>query len=139
MWRDLKGRTAAGLTFTAPCHLWNAGVIGLPAARHDRLERALALYDGLAGTGFRHWLTEQLSLSVSLQEAGRLREAAPWITHYWGNKDGYLPDLEAQLALFRRAMDPEAAAAHVRAHPIAHAVRVRRCWWSRLLGQRLAR
>jgi hypothetical protein len=139
MWRDLNGRTAAGFTFTAPCHMWNAGVIGLPAARRDRLERALALYDGLASTGFRDWLTEQLSLSVSLHETGRLRAAAPWITHYWGNKDGYLPDLEAQLGLFRRTMDPEAAAAHVRANPVEHPVLVRRRWWSRLLGRRLAR
>jgi hypothetical protein len=140
LWRALRGRTAAGTTFAPPCPMWNAGVVGVGAGRLDRLARARELCDALLASGVGHWLVEQLAFCVSLGETGRLRAAEPWITHYWGNKDGFQPAIDAQLASFLCAsLDPDAAALHVRRHPIHRPVRVHGRWWRKLLAAAAAR
>lgn len=139
MWRNLRGRTAAEVTFADSCPMWNAGVIAVGAERHALLERGLEILDALNDGGFDHWLAEQLSVGVALRETKRIRPAEAWMTHYWGNKEGYQPDIDQQLVHFLCCgMGVDEAAAYVREHPILKPVLVRRSrWWQKAL-RRLA-
>jgi hypothetical protein len=57
------------------------------------------------------------------------------MTHYWGNKGGYQPDIDRQLARFLcHGMAPEAAAGYVRDHPIEHPVVLRQRFWTKALA-----
>jgi hypothetical protein len=87
MWRVLGGRTFEGATITAETTMWNAGVIGLPAAKAvTTLDHALRLCDAMCGTKARRRLIEQLAFSMALDAEGPLHDARHEILHYWGNK-----------------------------------------------------
>src|SRR5712672_615492 len=68
-------------------------------------------------------------LSV-LQSTGRLRESAPWIDHYWGNKSRYGAAVHEQLAtILVRGMSVEEAIGYVRDHPIREPLRAKPRRW----------
>jgi hypothetical protein len=119
LWRSLRGRTFAGWRVGADDEMWNSGVLAVPAADRTRLDGALALYDALAAAGVDHFALEQLAEGIVLGRTGRLREAAPWFVHYWGNKRGYDAEIARRLAdAFLDGGSVKDAAAALRERPI---------------------
>ncbi|MCX8040599.1 MAG: hypothetical protein N3B15_08540 [Planctomycetota bacterium] len=133
LWRQLRG------LLPPPCPMWNAGVVALGRERRALLDQALALCDRLLLAGVQHTLTEQLATSVTLAATGRLQAAAPWIDHYWGNKDGYAAASDRWLAeVLIDGASIDEAVQRLRAQPIRLPCVVRRRRWqqwaARLLG-----
>lgn len=119
LWRSLDGRAFAGWQFQTDDAMWNSGVLALPVPDLPLIDRALTLYDAMAAAGIRHFATEQLVVGGILGRTGRLREAAPWFTHYWGNKAQYDGEIQRRLGEARAAgLSPAAAAADLRTRPI---------------------
>ncbi|WBA42036.1 hypothetical protein [Hymenobacter canadensis] len=88
MWRQTGGQTFSGIQFNERHTMWNAGVVGIPAAGGPAaIALALAICDDLSRQGVTPRLIEQFALSVALQEQFELRAARPYIGHYWSNKD----------------------------------------------------
>jgi hypothetical protein len=139
LWSMVKGRSVAGVTFSAPCPMWNAGVIAVGRQRLGDLRRALTMLDGLSVDQPPHFVAEQLCFSISLSTAGRLRPAEAWIDHYWGNKDGFDKLIHARLGRWLARGTPwDAAMQELRRDPIIAPVMVRRRRWQeaalRLIG-----
>lgn len=115
MWGQLEGRTFADVRIRPDLPMWNAGVVGVPAAHAGpALRRALALCDALCAAAVTPRLIEQYALSIALQETAGLEAAAPSVGHYWSNKDEW----QRRLTLFlteqhirARSLDAEIAAA----------------------------
>jgi len=134
LWRMVRGRSVAGVTFAAPCPMWNAGVIAVGQQRLGDLRRALAMLDELSQEQPPHFVAEQLCFSISLSTAGRLRPAEAWIDHYWGNKDGFDKLINARLARWlSRGTGWGEAMAELRTKPIVAPVMVRRRRWQELV------
>ena len=129
----------AQLRLDADAAMWNSGVIALPASERALPIQALRLYDELGAAGLRHFATEQLVEGVVFSATGRLHEAEPWFTHYWGNKPGYDGEIARRLAdAFIEGMSVKEAAEQLRARPITLPAEVRpgkreklRRWFSR--------
>lgn len=120
LWEELRGRTFAGWEFRTDDAMWNSGVIAMGARDRALIADALKLYDALGAAGVRHFATEQLVVGVVLGRTGRLREALPWFTHYWGNKGNYDVEIAARLGdAKRRCLTPLEAAEELRSRPIA--------------------
>ena len=99
--------------------MWNSGVLAAPAADRVLFDQALQFYDAMAAAGRRHFATEQLVEGVVLGRTGRLRPAAPWFTHYWGNKTGYdTAVINARLEAAQRRSVRQECAARYRQDPI---------------------
>jgi hypothetical protein len=99
--------------------MWNSGVLAVPSADRGLLDEALALYDRLGAAGVRHFATEQLVEGVVLGRTGRLKPAAEWFTHYWGNKPGYDAEIARRLAdAFIAGLSVKEAARRYRDQPI---------------------
>ncbi len=97
MWRQMQGKTFAGLTIRPEHQMWNAGVVGVPAAHAaTALTLALALCDDLCRQGITPRLIEQFSLSVALHETAGLHPASASVGHYWSNKEEW----QRRLTLF---------------------------------------
>jgi len=134
LWKQVRGRTFQGFRIDERTEIWNSGVVALGAENVHLVEKSLALCDAMTAAGVQNRLVEQLAQSVVLQSTGRLREAAPWIDHYWGNKPAYDAAVHQQLAaILMRAMSVEEAIEYVREHPIRGPLRVKPRWWSRFL------
>ena len=130
LWNQVRGQTFAGIRIDERTEMWNSGVVALGVQNLHLVEDALRLCDAMTATGVDNRLVEQLSQSVALQVSGRLRQARPWIDHYWGNKPGYNASVHEQLAtILIRAMDVDEAIAYVREHPIRRRLRVKPRWW----------
>lgn len=81
------GRTAlAGGSISPDAQMYNAGALGLRSADAPLLAEVLALTEQLYRLYPKH-VMEQLAFSVVLARAGVVREAAPWIYHYWNLKE----------------------------------------------------
>jgi hypothetical protein len=92
MWRTLAGQRIEGLGIDRNTVMWNAGVIGLPAAKAAAtLDHTLRLCDALCATPARRRLLEQLAFSMALEASGPLHDARREVLHYWGNKAGWQP------------------------------------------------
>lgn len=66
--------------------MYNAGVLGLRSSDAPLLAEVLALTEQL----YRHYpkhVMEQLAFSVVWARSGPVREAAPWVYHYWNLKE----------------------------------------------------
>ncbi|WP_207435305.1 hypothetical protein [Sabulibacter ruber] len=88
MWSQVKGLNIGNLQITENHHMWNAGVVTLPAQKNlEAIQLALQICDTLCAQKVTPRLIEQFALSVALEETYELCEAKPWIAHYWGNKD----------------------------------------------------
>jgi hypothetical protein len=119
LWKEISSRTFAGWYFRPGDAMWNSGVIAMPAADTPLIDQALLLYDAVADAGIRHFATEQLVAGQVLGRTQRLREAAPWITHYWGNKNSYDAEIARRLKEAQAGgLSPAAAAEAYRRKPI---------------------
>lgn len=136
LWRQVAGREVAGFQLTAPCTMWNAGLIAVGSANHALLHRALVLLDDLMDEGVRHNLVEQLAISTVFGATARLRQGRPWMDHFWANKDGYAVAIDRQLAqILTLGFDVDSAISMVRREPIVLPLVVRKRWWSILLAR----
>jgi hypothetical protein len=134
LWRQVAGREIAGFQLTAPCPMWNAGLIAVGSGNHALLDQAVNLLDRLMDEGVRHNLVEQLAIGTVLAATARLRDGRPWMDHFWANKDGYAASIDCQLAqILTRGLDVDDAIAMVRREPILLPLVVRKRWWSKLL------
>jgi hypothetical protein len=96
-WRQLRGRELAGFTVSDAQVMWNAGVVGVPAARATAaIALALQLCDAWCAAEVTPRLIEQLALSVALSETGSLASARASIGHYWSAK----PEWQAAISSF---------------------------------------
>jgi len=88
MWQTVNGRTYGGVTIGRDHHMWNAGVVAIPAQRVTAaIDLALAVCDGMLDDGSEPVTVEQYALSIALKEcSARMVEADRWIGHYWHNK-----------------------------------------------------
>jgi hypothetical protein len=76
--------------------MYNAGVLGLRSTDAPLLAQVLALTEQLHRLYPKH-VMEQLAFSVVWARQGLVREAAPWVYHYWDLKE-IRPVLAALLA-----------------------------------------
>lgn len=130
LWRQTRGRRFAGFEVDRHTELWNSGVVAVSPQHAGLLTRAIELCDAMTGAGVESWLVEQLADSIVFQATGRLREAQPFIDHYWGNKLAFNRGVCARLAtILARAMSVDDAAQYVRDYPIALPLRVKPRWW----------
>jgi hypothetical protein len=74
------------LQFSKDIQMFNAGVIGLPAASKDVLADVLALTDSVYEKFPKH-IAEQFAFSYCLQQRGTIRAADDAIAHYWDLKE----------------------------------------------------
>jgi hypothetical protein len=128
LWSSLRRlpAAAAGNGFRNDDAMWNSGVLALPAADRGLLDSALAMYDALGAAAVRHFATEQLVEGIVLGRTGRLKPAAPWFAHYWGNKPGYDVEISRRLAdAFIEGLTVKDAAARYRDNPIELPVEIR--------------
>ena len=107
----------------------NTGVIGVPATRHDAVDKALRLNDFILDRGVRHFAVEQIAWSVVLGPE-RVVPASGYIDHYWGNKRAFLEVINDRLAdAIMRRIDPDEAAREMARRPIDLPLRVWKRWW----------
>ena len=92
--RELDQKTFQGITTTAQSAMFNAGVIALPPGYGEAIEQAIALCDSYLETQAPPRLLEQLALSLALNKNHLLKEAQPFIAHYWSTKDWWIPYLK---------------------------------------------
>jgi hypothetical protein len=119
LWNELGGRSFAGWEVRSGDAMWNSGVLAAPAADRGLFDQMLQFYDAIAAAGGRHFATEQLVEGVVLGRTGRLRPAARWFTHYWGNKAAHTAAIEARLAAARsEGLSVEECAARYRQDPV---------------------
>ena len=76
----------AGETIGPATRMYNAGVLGLRSLDAPLLAEVLALTEQLYRLYPKH-VMEQLAFSVVWAQAGPVREAAPWVYHYWNLKE----------------------------------------------------
>jgi hypothetical protein len=114
LWASLRGQDVRG-----DDSMWNSGVLAVPPGDRGLLDEALARYDRLDAAGVRHFATEQLVAGIVLGRTGRLKPAAEWFVHYWGNKDGYDAEIARRLAdAFIEGLSVKEAARRYRDQPI---------------------
>ena len=92
--RELNKNTFQGITTTAQSTMFNAGVIALPPGYGEAIEQAIALCDSYLETQAPPRLLEQLALSLVLNKNHILKEAQPFVAHYWSTKDLWIPYLK---------------------------------------------
>ena len=88
MWQTVNGRTYAGVTIGRQHHMWNAGVVAIPAELVEKVtDLALSVCDGMLDDGSEPVVVEQYALSIALCESVvQMEEAKRWIGHYWHYK-----------------------------------------------------
>jgi hypothetical protein len=134
-WNELRGGSFAGWEVRGGDAMWNSGVLAAPAADRALFDQMLLFYDAIAAAGGRHFATEQLVEAVVLGRTGRLRPAAEWFTHYWGNKAAYSVAINTRLEAARlEGLSVEECAARYRERPIDLPAEVRLT-----RGQKIAR
>jgi hypothetical protein len=86
--RDLEFKLESGteIKIDDGTQMWNSGVVGIPESGGKLLHDALDLCDKYYEF-FPGWHVEQFSLSIILQETGRLRRCRREVFHYWHNKE----------------------------------------------------
>jgi hypothetical protein len=125
LWNTL--RKSRSFDFAPDDAMWNSGVIAVPAPDRQLLDEAIDLYDRLGEEGLTHFATEQLVEGVVFGRTGRLKPAAEWFAHYWGNKPGYDAEIARRLAdAFIEGMSVKDAAAMYREKSIDLPLEVRR-------------
>lgn len=139
LWRQVRGKTAAGITLKAPCIMWNAGVMAVSWAERGLIDQVAELTDGLMAQGVTHWLVEQLAYGQVFQHApgsmaSKIQAAEPWMDHWWDNKPGFDAAItEFLLEAHLQGWTATETAAQIRLHPLRLPLSVRRRWYHRLL------
>jgi len=119
LWNELRGRSFAGWEVRGGDAMWNSGVLAAPAADRALFDQMLQFYDAMVAAGGRHFATEQLVEGVVLGRTGRLRPAAQWFTHYWGNKPAHTAAINARLeAAHKESLSVEEFVTRYRQDPI---------------------
>ncbi len=80
------GPALAGGRIAPHTQMYNAGVLGFRCLDAPLLAEVLALTEQLYRRYPKH-VMEQLAFSVVWAQAGPVREAAPWVHHYWDLKE----------------------------------------------------
>jgi hypothetical protein len=84
--RPLASQLLPGVVIGPATRMYNAGVLGLRSTDAALLDEVLALTERL----YRHYpkhVMEQLAFSIVLARQGTVREATPWVYHYWNLKE----------------------------------------------------
>jgi hypothetical protein len=114
MWQQIKDRTFGGVQLQEQHQMWNAGVVGIPAARNlEAIDLALRICDELCEQQVTPRLIEQFALSVALAVTYSLLEARPTIGHYWSTKEEWNTSISAFMLeshLKKRTLEAELAA-----------------------------
>jgi hypothetical protein len=96
MWQQVKDHTFGGIAMHERHHMWNAGVVGIPAPHNLKaIALALRICDELCEQQVTPRLIEQFALSVALAETYNLQEARPYIGHYWSTKEEWNASISA--------------------------------------------
>jgi hypothetical protein len=119
LWNEMRERSFAGWEVRPGDAMWNSGVLAAPASDRALFDQMLSFYDAIAAAGGRHFATEQLVEGVVLGRTGRLRPAARWFTHYWGNKAPHTAVINGRLEAARlEKLSVEECVARYRQDPI---------------------
>ncbi len=114
MWAQTKQQAFGEVRINAQHVMWNAGVVGIPAAQTlAAIGLALRICDDLCRARVTPRLIEQFALSVALAETYGLHAARPYIGHYWSTKDEWSTQIAAFLLeshLKNRSLAEELAA-----------------------------
>ena len=130
---EILGRSWDGITPTPQTAMWNGGVIGCAREHVGVLHQVVAVFDQMRAAS-RHFAIEQLAYSVVFEAHGTIVEAAPWIDHYWANREFFSRAVEHEIVtLLMTAMTPREAAAHLRDHPISGPLDGRATGWRRIV------
>ena len=140
MWEALRDRSFGAWRVLPTDVMWNAGVVALRSEDAFLVADALVMHDAIATAGADHPFLEQLATSVVFGRTQRVKPAAPYFVHYWGNKEGWDVEIRRRMA---RARDwtLSQAAEDYRQHPINLPLEVRptrlqkmRRWFRRRAG-----
>ncbi|MBC6612761.1 hypothetical protein H8B15_17695 [Hymenobacter sp. BT507] len=114
MWQQVRQQTFGGIQMHEQHTMWNAGVVGIPAAQAtETIALALRICDDMSRQQVTPRLIEQFALSVALAEMGPLQAASPYIGHYWSTKEEWNEAITAFLLeshLYQRSIADEVAA-----------------------------
>lgn len=114
MWEQVRQKTFGGVRLHERHGMWNAGAVGIPAARAPQaIALALSICDDFSRQLVTPRLIEQFALSVALEETYSLHAARPYIGHYWSTKDEWSEHIAAFLLeshLKKRTIPEELAA-----------------------------
>ncbi len=92
MYKKIRNQNLAGITVTDNHYMWNAGLIALPKDRQaETIGQMLAVCDAINQLGVRHFLVEQCSVSLTLNEYFDLLPAENTVAHYWSTKNEWDP------------------------------------------------
>ncbi|MCC2547789.1 hypothetical protein LJY25_15160 [Hymenobacter sp. BT175] len=98
MWTQVRQQTFGGVQLHERHAMWNAGVVGIPAAKaSEAIALALAVCDDFSRCQVTPRLIEQFALSVALDKTYPLHPARPFIGHYWSTKDEWNEHIAAFL------------------------------------------
>lgn len=120
--------------------MYNAGALGLRSTDAPLLAEVLRLTEALYRLYPKH-VMEQLAFSAVWQRAGGVREAAPWVYHYWDLKE-IRPVLGELFAPAHRSLaewQARAAPLDIAAHGAGKAAFRRHPGWRRALLRGLGR
>ena len=84
--RPLASQLPPAVTIGPATRMYNAGVLGLRSTDATLLNEVLALTEQLYHYYPKH-VMEQLAFSVIWAREGMVREATPWVYHYWNLKE----------------------------------------------------
>lgn len=88
MWANVNGKPYGGITIGWDHHMWNAGVVAIPADKVKAvISKALEVCDDMLDDGTEPITVEQYSLSIAMHQlCSGMEEAKKWILHYWHYK-----------------------------------------------------
>lgn len=90
MWQQTCGKTFAGITIGPQHHMWNSGIVAIPAANAATvMDKALELCDAFLAAGVTCFNLEQWAVAIALQEEvpqHAIQEAYRLFGHYWHHK-----------------------------------------------------
>jgi hypothetical protein len=127
--REIVGHTWAGIAVDGTAAMWNAGVLASSRRHAGIFDRTLEVYDQIKPST-RYFAVDQLACSIVFAAYAPIEPADPWFDHYWGNRPWFDRAIERFLSrALLGGLSPEAAADHLRTHPITGALDARVPWW----------
>lgn len=91
MWKAMKGEVIDGVLVDEKQHVWNSGVLGIPASlTHKIIPLAVRVCDVILSKHTRCFIAEQYAFAIAMTEYCPLHAATDWVWHYWGNKEEWL-------------------------------------------------
>ncbi|HCM61109.1 MAG TPA: hypothetical protein DIT05_00940 [Morganella sp. (in: Bacteria)] len=68
---------------------WNSGVVGISQSFSRQISDAMTIMDNLLLAGVKQHTSEQVAISVVLEETGTLQSTTDYFIHYHSNKAGW--------------------------------------------------